>query len=124
MFTIRVNNYVLTHPSHLGRKSRILDIQAIFVRNGLTVLEVPAQDPEIHGPTAIRDSVMLVRARPTLVPELNPSSGISFLETKPDTGARPVIVCPRHLKLELGVRDASGHPGTPIVVGPEPELIL
>ena len=84
------------------------------------MLQVAAHDTEIHCPTTIRDAVMLVRARPTLVPELYPGLVIAFFEVDADARASPVTVGVHELELEVGVRDASGDARAPIVAGPEP----
>src|SRR5262245_40902739 len=112
------------HPS--GRCEPAVDLhrEAILVADRLAVLEESPQHAQVERPAVARDAVVLVRALPADVGELEPGGAALGLHPEADAAAEPVVVGSSHGELELRRSGAARHARAPVVLRREPEHVL
>ena len=111
-------------PENYRPSTTRLHGEAIRVWNGLAMLQMSTQDPQIERPAVAGDAVVRVRLRPAAMVEAHLRSVVGRLELEPDTGPVPVRIGVRHAELEgragFGARDDRA----PVVPRPEVETVL
>src|SRR4029078_5348333 len=87
------------------------------------MLEMAAQDAQVHRPTTVGDAVVLRRARPTRMREAKLRDVAFSLELEPHACADPIGHCVCELELEALAGLARRHARSPVVAFAEEQRV-
>src|SRR4029079_1958811 len=87
------------------------------------MLEMAAQDAEVHRPTTVGDAIVLRRARPTRMRKAKLCDVAVSLELEPHARADPIGHCVCDLELEALAGFARCHARAPVVAFAEEQRV-